>query len=138
MNTIASQPSKRSALLSYLSLFTSVSTLLCCALPSVLVLFGLGASVASMLSFLPWLVTLSHHKRVTFFISGVLITLSFVNRYYITPRLRAQQCSPDNPTACEDASRASKVLLWISAVLYALGFFVAYVLGPFLVWLDHS
>ena len=138
MNTVAVQPSKRSALLSYFSLFTSVSTLLCCALPSLLVLFGLGASVASMLSFLPWLVTLSHYKRVTFFISGVLITLSFVNMYYIAPRLRAQQCSPDNPTACEDASRASKVLLWISAVIYALGFFVAYVLGPFLAWLDRS
>ena len=138
MNTIAVQPSKRSALLSYFSLFTSVSTLLCCALPSVLVLFGLGASVASMLSFLPWLVTLSHYKRVTFFISGVLITLSFVNMYYIAPRLRAQQCSPDNPTACEDASRASKILLWISAVIYVLGFFVACVLGPFLAWLDRS
>jgi mercuric ion transport protein len=98
----------------------------------------LGASVASMLSFLPWLVTLSHYKRVTFFISGVLVLLSFVNTYYLAPRLRAQQCSPDNPTACEDASRASKVLLWISAVLYALGFFVAYVLGPFLTWLDRS
>lgn len=138
MNGITVQPSKRSALLSYFSLFSSVSTLLCCTLPSLLVLFGLGASVASMLSFLPWLVTLSHYKRVTFLISGVLITLSFVNMYYIAPRLRAQQCSPDNPTACEDASRVSKVLLWISAVIYALGFFVAYVLGPFLAWLDRS
>jgi mercuric ion transport protein len=138
MNTIAVKPSKRSALLSYFSLFTSVSTLLCCALPSLLVLFGLGASVASMLSFLPWLVTLSHYNRVTFLVSGVLITLSFVNMYYIAPRLRAQQCSPDNPTACEDASRASKILVWISAAIYALGFFVAYVLGPFLAWLDRS
>ena len=41
----------RSWLFSYLSLFTSLSTLLCCALPSLLVLFGLGASVASFLSF---------------------------------------------------------------------------------------
>jgi mercuric ion transport protein len=64
MNTSAAQPSKRSALLSYFSLLTSVSTLLCCALPSLLVLVGLGASVASMLSFLPWLVTLSHYKRL--------------------------------------------------------------------------
>jgi len=58
MNTITPKPGKQSALLSYFSLFTSVSTLLCCALPSLLVLFGLGASVASVLSFLPWLVTL--------------------------------------------------------------------------------
>src|SRR5262249_46045206 len=106
--------------------------------PSLLVLFGLGASVASMLSFLPWLVTLSHYKRVTFLTSGVLITLSFVNMYYIAPRLKTEQCSPDNPTGCEDASRVSKVLLWISAVTYAFGFFVAYVLGPLLAWLDRS
>jgi len=138
MNTTSAQPRKRSALLSYVSLFTSVSTLLCCALPSLLVLFGLGASVASMLSFLPWLVTLSHYKLLTFFVSGVLITLSFVNTYYILPRLRAKQCSPDNPTACEDASRVSKALLWISAVIFAIGFFVAFVLGPLLAWLDRS
>jgi len=40
----------RSGALSYLSLFTSLGTLLCCALPSLLVLFGLGATVASVLS----------------------------------------------------------------------------------------
>jgi hypothetical protein len=127
---------KRSALLSYFSLFTSLGTLLCCALPSLLVLFGLGASVASMLSFMPWLVTLSRHKEWTFPISGVLIALSFVNMYYVAPRFKAKQCSPDDPAACEDASRISKVLLWGSAVIYAAGFFVAYALGPILTKLD--
>src|SRR5438445_8030875 len=106
MNSARSRnPSTRSALLSYFSLFTSLGTLLCCALPSMLVLFGLGASVASLLSFMPWLVTLSRHKQWTFSLSGVLIALSFVNTYYIAPRFRAEQCSPDDPTACEDASR---------------------------------
>lgn len=138
MTTSTVQPIKRSALLSYFSLFTSVSTLLCCALPSLLVLFGLGASVASMLSFLPWLVTLSHYKRVTFFVSGAFIALSFVNMYYVVPRLKVQQCSADNPTACEDVSRASKVLLWVSGVIYAVGFTVAFVPGPILAWLDRS
>jgi mercuric ion transport protein len=52
----------KSAWLSYVSRFTSLSTLLCCALPSLLVLVGPGATVASMLSALPWLVTLSHHR----------------------------------------------------------------------------
>jgi mercuric ion transport protein len=127
---------KRSALLSYFSLFTSVGTLLCCALPSLLVLFGLGASVASMLSFMPWLVTLSQHKQWTFLISGALIALSFVNMYCIAPRFRAEQCSLDDPTACEGASRVSKLLLWASAVIYAVGFFVAYALGPILTKLD--
>jgi mercuric ion transport protein len=136
MNSIETTTSKRSAVLNYFSLFTSLSTLLCCALPSLLVLFGLGASVASMLSFMPWLVTLSRHKQWTFAVSGVLIALSFVNTYYFAPRIRANQCSADNPSACEDASRLSKVLLWVSAGIYVVGVFVAYVLGPILTKLD--
>jgi mercuric ion transport protein len=97
--------SKRSAALNYFSLFTSLSTLLCCALPSMLVLFGLGASVASMLSFMPWLVTLSRHKQWTFAVSGALIALSFVNMYCIAPRIRAKQCRAEDPSACEEAVR---------------------------------
>lgn len=46
----------------YLSLFASFGTLICCALPSLLVLLGLGATVAAFLSAAPWLVTLSRHK----------------------------------------------------------------------------
>jgi hypothetical protein len=87
---------------------------------------------------MPWLVTLSRHKQWTFTVSGILIALSFVNMYYISPRIRAQQCSPENPTACEEASRLSKVLLWVAAGVYAVGVFVAYVLGPILARLDSA
>jgi mercuric ion transport protein len=126
-----------SGFLSYFSLFSSVGTLLCCALPSVLVLAGLGTSVASMLSALPWLVALSHHKIWTFVTSGVLMGASFVNMYWFAPRLRARSCSPENRGACEEASRLSKMALWFSAILYATGFFVAFVLGPILARLDR-
>jgi mercuric ion transport protein len=135
MNT-TTETARRSAVLSYFSLFTSLSTLLCCALPSLLVLFGLGASVASTLSFLPWLVTLSRHKQWTFAISGGLIALSFLNTYYIAPRFRARECSPDDTSACADASKVSRILLWISAGIYLVGFFVAYALGPILAKMD--
>lgn len=128
---------KRSAILSYFSLFTSVGTLLCCALPSLLVLFGLGASVASMLSFLPWLVTLSHHKRWTFAVAGLLIVLGFVNMYLIAPRLKTgEACAPGDP-ACGEASRLSRAVLWVSLLIYSIGFFVAYILGPILSRLDR-
>ena len=130
--------SKRSAVLNYFSLFTSLSTLLCCALPSLFVLFGLGASVASMLAFMPWLVTLSRHKSWMFAVSGALIALSFVNLYYIAPRVRAMQCSADDPSACEEANRLSIILLWVSAGIYAVGMFVAYALGPILTRLDNA
>ena len=126
-----------SALLSYFSLFSSVGTLLCCALPSLLVLAGLGATVASTLSARPWLVSLSRHKPWTFGVSGVLIVASFVNMYYVAPRVRMRACSPESPDACEVASRFSRVLLWISSALYVAGFFVAFLLGPILARLDR-
>ena len=136
MKTVAT--GKRSAVLNYFSLFTSLSTLMCCALPSLLVLFGLGTSVASMLSFMPWLVTLSRHKQWTFAVSGALIALSFVNMYYIAPRIRAKQCGAEDPSACEEASKLSRVLLWVSAAIYGAGMFVAYALGPILTRLDNA
>jgi mercuric ion transport protein len=136
LNTVA-KSSVSSSLLSYFSLFTSVGTLLCCALPSLLVLAGLGASVASTLTSLPWLVTLSKHKQWTFAVSGVLISLSFLNMYYLAPRLQANACAPDNPSTCDQASKFSKVLLWVSAGIYIVGFFSAYLLGPILTKLDN-
>jgi hypothetical protein len=87
---------------------------------------------------MPWLVTLSRHKQWTFSVSGILIALSFVNMYYIAPRLRSAECSPDDPSACKDASAVSRAILWVSAGIYVVGVFVAYVLGPILTLLDHA
>jgi mercuric ion transport protein len=125
------------ALLCYFSLFTSLGTLLCCALPSLLVLFGLGASVASMLTFLPWLVTLSRRKQWTFALSGLLIGLGFLNIYLIAPRFKTKGACEPGDDACGVASKASKIVLWMSGAIYIVGFFVAYVLSPILSRLDR-
>lgn len=124
----------RNRLLGFLSLFTSFGTLICCALPSLLVLFGLGATVASFLSVAPWLVTLSRHKDWVFAGSGALIALNFAYVYALAPRLRAgdQACPADDPTACGRADRVSRIVLWVSAAIYMVGFFTAYMLGPIL------
>lgn len=123
-----------SGILSYLSLFTSFGTLLCCALPSLLVLLGLGATVASFLSAVPWLVTLSRHKTWVFGISGLLICANLVYVYAIAPRLQEQSgaCPADGPEACASASRLSRVVLWVSVGIYCIGVFSAYLLGPLL------
>src|SRR5271169_2236826 len=94
-------------LLNYLSLFTSLGTLLCCALPSLLVLVGLGATVASFLSAVPWLVALSHHKDWVFVVAGLLIGGNWVYVYRIAPRLQgaAGACPNDDPAACASANR---------------------------------
>lgn len=120
----------------YLSLFASLGTLVCCAFPAMLVVIGLGATVASAL---PWLVTLSKHKDWVFAISGVMIA---ANAYYVhglAPRLIARRaaCPPGDEQACAAASRLSRVLLLASVGIYMVGFFVAYALGPLLTALDR-
>ena len=129
---------RRAALLNYFSLFSSFSTLICCALPSVFVLLGMGTVVASLLSVAPWLVSLSRHKVWTFSIAGTLIACSFVMTYVIAPRLRdGEACDADDPTTCGEVSRLSRVLLWGSALIYSVGFVVAYLLGPILARMDR-
>lgn len=120
--------------MSSLSLFTSFGTLLCCALPSLLVLLGLGATVASFLTAVPWLVTLSRHKTWVFAVSGLLIGGNLLYVYVAAPRLQrgVGACPADAPEGCASTSRFSRIVLWISAVIYALGAFSAFALGPLL------
>ena len=124
--------------LGYLSLFTSIGTLLCCALPSLLVLLGLGATVATVLSAAPWLVAVSRHKHWVFAISGALIAGNVLYIYKLAPALRRERaaCPTDAPEACNTASRISRIVLWLSAALYVIGLLAAYVVGPVLVRLD--
>lgn len=132
---IRSVPVPRNRFLSYTSLFTSLGTLVCCALPSALVLIGLGATVASFLTAVPWLVTVSRHKEWVFALSGVVIAVNFVYVYRLAPRLSAagQACPSDEPTACSTADKVSRVTLWASALIYLAGFFAAFILGPLLI-----
>jgi mercuric ion transport protein len=133
--TSPAQPESR--ILAYLSLFTSVGTLLCCALPSLLVLLGLGATVASVLASAPWLVVLSRHKSWVFAASAILIVANFYYVYRLAPRLlvRSGACAIDDP-ACARATRTSRVVLWTSGMLLLIGFTVAYVLPVVLESLD--
>lgn len=121
---------RQNALVNYFTLFTSVGTLLCCALPTLLVFLGLGATVASVVSSAPWLISISRHKALVFAFAGTMIALNFLYTYKIAPRLRssAEACPVDGPGGCESASSVSRWVLWASAVLYGIGLFAAYVL----------
>jgi mercuric ion transport protein len=90
---------------------------MCCALPSLLVLIGLGATVASVLSEVPWLVTVSHHKHWVFIVVGALICNNFVYVCALAPKfqMRSRACDPNDPTACQTSSRVSRIMLWCSA-----------------------
>ena len=124
-------------LTSILSLFTSFSTLLCCALPALLVTLGMGAVVAGLVTDLPFLRTLSLYKEYTFSIAALLIAFNF----WLVYRKKPQNVSCEIPedgkeSACDTASRWSKVILWISAVLLFIGFFMAFIALPLTKLLD--
>jgi len=124
-------------LTSILSLFTSFSTLLCCALPALLVTLGMGAVVAGLVTDLPFLRTLSLYKEYTFSIAALLIAFNF----WLVYRKKPQNVSCEIPedgkeSACDSASRWSKVILWISAVLLFIGFFMAFIALPLTKLLD--
>lgn len=120
--------------LSVLALFTSTGTLICCALPALLVSLGMAAVVVSAVSTFPWLIPLTRHKAWLFLGAGVLIALNF----YLVYRPQKQlACDIEaGPSGCEVAGNWNRSVLWLSAGFYAVGVFMAYLALPILKWLE--
>lgn len=114
---------------SWLLLFTTSGTLVCCALPITLVTLGLGATVASLASTAPWLVALSQHKAWVFGISGLLIGIAL---WAVYRPGRACPSDPELAAACERADTWNRRFIWLSTSLWIIGFAAAYLLPRFL------
>ena len=108
-----------------------MGTLICCALPSLLVLLGFGTTVAAAVSAAPWLVVLSRNKIWVFLTAGLLIVGIRLYSQHITPRF-----VPEGASCPPALSRLTNNIWRASVVVYAIGFFVAFALGPILMWLD--
>ncbi len=61
-----------------------LGTLICCALPIVLVALGAGSVVASLVSTAPWLVVLSRNKEWVFLVAGGLLAADYLILYLST------------------------------------------------------
>ncbi len=100
----------------------------CCALPIVLVTLGMGSTVASLISALPWLVVISEYKLVTFTITAVILGYCFLRLHQVD--------------YCElvDQRRLQwqRVLLWTSTGLFVASVFAAYALLPVTLWWQGS
>ena len=108
---------------SWLLLFSTSGTLLCCALPITLVTLGLGASVATMASAAPWLITLSQYKGWMFTLSGLIIGLGF---WAVHRSGRVCPTDPELAAACASADRWNRRFLWLSTGMWCVGFIAAY------------
>ena len=67
---------KTSFIGSLLSLFASSSTLICCAIPALLVSLGAGAALASLVAVFPQIVWISEHKEIIFSIAALLMIVT--------------------------------------------------------------
>ena len=119
--------------LSWLTLFAASGTLLCCALPIILVTLGLGATVAAFTSSFPMLITIAQHKIWVFTGSAALLLLSGWLKY--RPG-RACPTDPELARACARAEIWNHRILWSSAIIWCVGFFAAYLALPLRILLD--
>ncbi len=122
--------SLRSSVLSIFALFGSFSTLICCALPALLVSLGAGAAVAGLVSTVPQLVWLSEHKVSLFIMAGLLLAASGIVRYLT----RNAPCpiDPAQAKSCMRMRRFSAGVFYFSLAMYATGFFFAFIAYRFL------
>jgi len=111
------------------ALAAAFGTLICCALPSLLVLLGFGTAVAAAVSAAPWLVVLSQNKGWVFAAAGLLIVGSRMYSYYVAPRVM-----PEGAACSPMLGALTRRVWWTSVTVYAAGFFVAFLLGPILMW----
>jgi hypothetical protein len=115
-------------LTAWLSLFGGLSTLLCCALPSLLVVLGLGATLAGWVGRFPQLVWLSEHKDWLFGTALMLLTTTFfVRRWAAT-----LPCPLEARESCEATRRWSGVVYWCAVAITHFGVIFSYVLPHFL------
>lgn len=117
---------KQNAAVSFLSLFTSGGTLICCALPALMVSIGAGATLAGLVTNFPQLIWLTEHKTALFISAGVMLIAAGVMQW----RAKSLPC-PADPALAATCARTRKISLgiyWFSVAIFATGGFFAYVL----------
>lgn len=113
-----------------LSLFTSGSTLICCALPATLVAIGSAATLASLVSSFPQLIWISEHKPLVFGLAGAMLAIAG----YLQWQARNAPCPADPKLAavCSKTRKNALRIYWLSLGIYAVGAFFAFV-APYFV-----
>jgi len=119
--------------LRWITLFVASGTLLCCALPILLVTLGFGAVVASLHYHIPGLIFLAEHKSWTLTIAAlILMVLAWVI-------WRPNQHCPAEPVLaalCKKSTLWNKRIFWLSSMIWFIGFFTSYLLLPIRNFLD--
>jgi len=116
-----------SAYFGWLTLFFTTTTLVCCALPIVLVSLGLGALMASLNMQFTGLIFIAEYKYWTLLWSATLLGLL---AWFIW---RPGQACPSNPQlakACQQSKRWNIFMFKVSLLIWLTGFFFSVLLLP--------
>ncbi|TWO72956.1 hypothetical protein FN976_01555 [Caenimonas sedimenti] len=107
------------------SLFASSGTLVCCAIPALLVALGAGAALSSLVSVFPQVVWLSEHKEELFLVAGLMMAVAG----WLQWRARNAPCPVDPAlrSACLRTRTASRRVYLGSVALYLVGGWFAFV-----------
>lgn len=110
---------------SLLSLFASSSTLICCAIPALLVSLGAGAALASLVAVFPQIVWISEHKEIIFSIAALLMIVTG----FIQWRNQSAPCPIDVElrNACLKTRKVSLRIYLFSLALLLIGAWFAFV-----------
>ncbi len=113
----------KETILPFFGLFTSLSTILCCALPIILVTLGMGAVFASLTANFPFVIWLAERSVYLFTITGILLALG---GYFIF--IYPQECPADKKMAeiCAKTKKFNKIVWWISVVILLISLFFKY------------
>lgn len=116
---------KQTKAASLLSLFTSGGTLICCALPALLVGIGAGAAMSSLVSNVPQLVWFSEHKVGVFIFAALMLLLSGIMQW----RARSLPCPADPAlaAACLATRKTSLRVYMFSVLIFITGGFFAFI-----------
>jgi len=116
---------KVSAWSSWVALFASSGTLICCALPALLVAMGAGAALSTLVAAVPGLVWVSEYKEVVFAVAGLMLAFSGVLQW----RNRSAPCPVDPALrqACMRMRKTSARVYVLSVAIYLAGGWFAFV-----------
>lgn len=104
---------------SIVSLFTSGATLLCCALPALLIALGAGAALSTLFAVVPQLNWFAEHTGKVLFLAAFMLAMGG----WLQWRARYAPC-PSDPVlaaACLHTRRNSLALYTVSAIIFLIG-----------------
>ena len=119
----------KESFITFIGLFSSISTILCCALPIILVMLGMGAVFASLTSSFPVITWLAERFIYLFLLSSFLLLIS---GYLIFIKPSYCPIDPKAAKLCHKLKNINKIVWWFSSIILIISLFFKYALIWFL------